>query len=221
MAVAFDRCPGNLSIAIITRIPILLLTALYALIVSRQGGQISALFETLNFPGDHLLLFAITLVTVVVLAVLTGPSSRVWRWVDLALFAAPVILFITLFFEAAVGPIILATAAIGAAILSVLAIRRLPSPGWRITALMGLLIVAIWTTIHMAIEWSPVSFPRAMGSTALVFAFLGLGAAGLQLLICLRAVGIVALVGLAAVFFTNEHGGIVTDRPPLSGPGEC
>ena len=165
--------------AIIVRIPILLLTALYALIVFQRSGQVGVLLPTLDFPGDHLLLVAIAIFTAMALAILTKPPLGVLRWVDLALFAAPVALVVTLFLGASPGRIAFAAAGVSAAIAGILTTRRWPS-GRRMTAVIALVVVVTWVSLHVAIERSPVNFSRAMGPVALVLAFLGLCAVGLQ-----------------------------------------
>lgn len=209
---------------IIVRIPILLLTALYALIVFQGSGQIGALFPALDFPRDHLLLLAIALFTTVTLAVLMGPSLGSLRSVDIALFAAPVVLVATLFFGATPGRVALAVVAGAAAISCILLIRRWPSGG-KLTATLVLVVVVTWVLLHIAIERSPVNLPRAMGSIALILAFLGFCAAGLQFLIRLRSVGLAALLCIVVVFLTNEQThelrqfepSLASDHPPQRG----
>jgi hypothetical protein len=194
--------------ALLLRVPALILAALYLLLITRQGDQVAVLVEMLSFPRDHWRLFIISFVTGIMLWLLAERRSGWWLLVDLVIFFLPLWVLTYTLFSSAWPPLGLITIAGCVVVLGIL-LDRIARPSWKLTALICVVIVAIWAAFFIGISAAPVEFPRKVGALALTFCFLGLCAAGLQIALRHPMIGVPALAVVAGSFLFHEEGHVL------------
>ncbi len=187
------------------RIPIVLFIACLSVAFAQTGGQIGAIYSDLSFPGQHLVLLSALLGFSIVICTLIEPLPGAWRWLDVVLFATPIGLVMALFDPLSVSGALMTIAFIVISALTTGLIYHLPPPTWRRLVTVATLTMLSWLCLHLLISASAIELPRQMGTVLLVVVFFGFSVIGLQVLLRLRAVGVVLFAVLVATFFLNEN----------------
>ena len=191
--------------AILARIPALLLSGIYLFVVTRDSGQIDALFDTLVFPFDHIGLLLLAILTSAALTVLASRPRPWLRVVDFLIFLVPPMSLVAAFHAPGTPAIALAVVATASAIGIGWLASSVSLQGWRATGLALLLTLIGWFAVHHAIIASPVEFPRKLGAIGISFLFVGFCAVALKLAVRHLAVGLPVLVFLGYAFFSYQE----------------
>src|SRR5258708_36254132 len=121
----------TIPLALLRRVPGLLVAAIYLVIISRRGDQVAALFEAFRGPWDHSVLLAIALLTGLGLAALVERPTRRWLLLDAVIFAVPLALLPCAFPLDLWMRIALAAAAGLTMLLALTGMARFVAPGWQ------------------------------------------------------------------------------------------
>lgn len=208
MPATIDRFSARvrpIAIAVFRRIPELALIGLYGIVARDGAGQIAALFSTLRFPRDPLILLLIASLTGGALAALTEARGPRDRRLSAGLLTLPVAILAIRLAGEGTGWLALGTIATAMTFLLSLALLSTESPSWGRIGLVAGIAVVVWLGLHVAMRLSPIALPRALGSLAIGLAFFGLVAIVLKIVAVRPWIGLPAMIPILTVFFLNEQ----------------
>jgi len=201
--------------AIPARLPAVLFASFAMFVVRRQGDQIETLFDILPFPWGNIEL--ILIVMTVGLALIALASRKLWyTWaIDATLVTIPLVALLWKLTGSPLAEILLAAIALFVWAAALLVAYRLPAPTWRRLAVLGVGCMAIWLAAFIALGSYPILFPRAMGTIAITFLFVGLCVVLLRVMLGAPWLGVPTLFVLALIFLFNERPHII-NQPQLT-----
>ncbi|MGX9118888.1 hypothetical protein ACWTU6_19810 [Mesorhizobium sp. BHbsci] len=190
--------------ALIERLPIVLLSSVYYVVATREGDQISVLFDA-SSAWTALLATALAMASATGMLPLTQRGNAIWRLLDTVLFALPALLLIVAFRHYDRAAVYIAAAGAILTLMLCFWLQRGPEPTWRLAVAVLSLAMILWLCLYLATRMYPIAFPRAFGSIGLTLAFLALTAVCLQLMVRYPALGIPAAVLLGYLFLFIER----------------
>lgn len=190
--------------ALVDRTPIVLVSALYLLVATRRGDQISALLDYTTI-SSAILIVAIAVLSGVGLLLQVQRGNAIWRVVDAFLFSLPSIFLVVAFHE--LDRAVTYIACVGALISFVVCFRlqNIVAANWKIASVTALVAILLWLSLFVAVRNSPITFPREFGSVALTLTFVALVAVFFQLALRYPALGIPIVALLVYLFMFQER----------------
>jgi hypothetical protein len=214
------ECLSSLLQGIVRGVPARIPSVLFALfvifVVRRSGDQIATLFDDLMFPGGDLGLIMIVMAVGLALVVLGNKQSWCTWAVDSTLASIPLLALLWNLTGPAPQEILLAAIALSVWGMALWLAYRLPEPTWRRLTGLAAGCIAIWLAVFLAIEGNPIAFPRALGSLAITFIFVGLCVILIRIALGAPWLGLPTLVVLTLIFFCDERPHIINQPEPAS-----
>ncbi|RUV04145.1 patatin-like phospholipase family protein [Mesorhizobium sp. M6A.T.Cr.TU.017.01.1.1] len=190
--------------ALVDRTPIVLVSALYLLVATRRGDQISALFDYTTIPHT-VLIVAIAILSGVVLLSQVQRGNAVWRVVDALLFSLPSILLVVAFHEFDRAATYVACVGALISIAVCFRLQGIVDANWKIAGVVALVTILLWLSLFIAVRSLPITFPREFGSVALTLTFVAFVAVFFQLALRYPALGIPIVALLCYLFLFQER----------------